>query len=316
MTCGREEQQLTAPTDQRRSFDTAIERFKAGDTRGALAGFVAITASQPTMSDAWLGRVACGDHAIDVLEAAHRNSRSLYRETRRIGLVDGDLHARLDAPLYVTMPVWSRSTIALAYATRADRRPAVRRGGRRARRSRRRRRRDGRAVGAVRRRGRLPPGAAVAGRPEDHRQVAARARHPRRRRPDRRRRHARRGGRRQHRAVSDRAGSRQHRHDEEPVHRRRRRADQGLVPARTGPGGRRTGVVRAGDQQRRAARRRCGGPGQSRLPVDRHRRPRPSPPAPTRGIPAPRRPRRSARPRRWRSRRTRCSPRRSGSWTS
>ena len=68
------------------------------------------------MSDAWLGRVACGDQTIDVLEAAHRNSRALYRETRRIGLVDGDLHARLDAPLYVTMPVWSRATIALAYA--------------------------------------------------------------------------------------------------------------------------------------------------------------------------------------------------------
>ena len=107
---------MTAPTDQRRAFDGAIERFKAGDTRGALAGFVAITAAQPAMSDAWLGRIACGDHAIDVLEAAHRNSRSLYRETRRIGLVDGDLHARLDAPLYVTMPVWSRSTVALAYA--------------------------------------------------------------------------------------------------------------------------------------------------------------------------------------------------------
>src|SRR6478735_5387948 len=113
---GREEHQLTAATDQRRSFDTAIERFKAGDTRGALAGFVAVTAAQPTMSDAWLGRIACGDHTIDVLEAAHRNSRSLYRETRRVGLVDGDLHARLDAPLYVTMPVWSRPTIALAYA--------------------------------------------------------------------------------------------------------------------------------------------------------------------------------------------------------
>jgi hypothetical protein len=107
---------MNAPTDQRRAFDTALEKYKARDTRGALAGFVAITAAQPSMSDAWLGRIACGDQAMDVLEAAHRNSRSLYRETRRIGLVDGDLHARLDAPLYVTMPVWSRPTIALAYA--------------------------------------------------------------------------------------------------------------------------------------------------------------------------------------------------------
>ena len=47
----------SAPTDQRRSFDTAIERFKAGDAHGALTGFGAITAAQPTMSDAWLGRV-------------------------------------------------------------------------------------------------------------------------------------------------------------------------------------------------------------------------------------------------------------------
>jgi hypothetical protein len=108
---------MTAPTDQRRAFDAAIESYKAGDTRQALASFIAITGAQPTMSDAWLGRIACRDQAIDVLEAAHRNSRSLYRETRRIGLVDGDLHARVDAPLYVTMPVWSRSTIALAYAT-------------------------------------------------------------------------------------------------------------------------------------------------------------------------------------------------------
>ena len=52
----------SAPTDQRRTFDAAIENYKAGDTRAALAGFVAITATQPTMSDAWLGRIACGDH--------------------------------------------------------------------------------------------------------------------------------------------------------------------------------------------------------------------------------------------------------------
>ena len=45
-----------------------------------------------------------------------RNSRALYRETRRIGLPDGTLHARPAAPLYLTMPAWSRATIGLAYA--------------------------------------------------------------------------------------------------------------------------------------------------------------------------------------------------------
>jgi type VII secretion ATPase EccA len=108
---------MTSPTDQRRAFDAAIESYKAGNIPGALSAFISITAAQPSMSDAWLGRLSCGDRSAEVLRSAHANSRSLYRETRRIGLVDGDLHARVDAPLYVTMPVWSRSTIALAYAT-------------------------------------------------------------------------------------------------------------------------------------------------------------------------------------------------------
>lgn len=108
---------MTSPNDQRRAFDAAIETYRSGNTAGALSAFVAITAANSGMSDAWLGRLACGDRGIAVLHGARENSRSLYRETRRIGLVDGDLHARIDAPLYVTMPVWSRATIALAYAT-------------------------------------------------------------------------------------------------------------------------------------------------------------------------------------------------------
>jgi len=108
---------MPAPNDQRRTFDAAIENYRSGNTARALSAFVAITLAQPGMSDAWLGRLACGERDIAVLRGAHENSRSLYRETRRIGLVDGDLHARIDAPLYVTMPVWSRATIALAYAT-------------------------------------------------------------------------------------------------------------------------------------------------------------------------------------------------------
>lgn len=108
---------MTTSNDQRRAFDAAIENYRSGNAAGALSQFRTITATQPSMSDAWLGRLACGDRDCAVLRRAHENSRSLYRETRRIGLVDGDLHARIDAPLYVTMPVWSRATIALAYAT-------------------------------------------------------------------------------------------------------------------------------------------------------------------------------------------------------
>jgi type VII secretion ATPase EccA len=107
---------MTSPTEQRRSFDAAMDAYRGGDTARALSIFTDITGAAPTMSDAWLGRMACGDHDIDTLAAAHRNSRALYRETRRIGLPDGTLHARPAAPLYLTMPAWSRATIGLAYA--------------------------------------------------------------------------------------------------------------------------------------------------------------------------------------------------------
>jgi type VII secretion ATPase EccA len=78
--------------------------------------FTQITQDNPTMSDAWLGRMACGDHDLDTLAGAHEHSRALYRETRRIGLNDGDLYAQIAAPLYLTVPVWSRATIGLAHA--------------------------------------------------------------------------------------------------------------------------------------------------------------------------------------------------------
>jgi type VII secretion ATPase EccA len=107
---------MTSPTEQRRTFDAAIAALKAGDTRSALAGFTTLTETSPTMADAWLGRLACGDTTLDTLAGAHENSRTLYRETRRIGLADADLHAMVRAPLYLTHPVFSRGSIAAGYA--------------------------------------------------------------------------------------------------------------------------------------------------------------------------------------------------------
>jgi type VII secretion ATPase EccA len=108
---------MTSPTEQRRSFDAAMEAYRRGDIARARALFTDITAAAPAMSDAWLGRMACGDHGLDTVAAAHHNSRALYRETRRIGLPDGTLHARPSAPLYLSLPAWSRATIGLAYAS-------------------------------------------------------------------------------------------------------------------------------------------------------------------------------------------------------
>lgn len=107
----------TSPTEQRRAFDEAINRFSSGDPVSAQQAFIAITDQNPAMTDAWLGRLACGDHSRDALAGAYLNSRALYRETRRIGQQDGALQAVVSAPLYLQLQVWSRGTIALGFAS-------------------------------------------------------------------------------------------------------------------------------------------------------------------------------------------------------
>ena len=108
---------MTSPTEQRRAFDAAMDSYRCGDTVTALDTFTRITADNPGMSDAWLGRLACGDHSLDTLAAAHEHSRALYRETRRLGLKDGDLYAQTAAPVFLRLPVWSRASIGLAYVS-------------------------------------------------------------------------------------------------------------------------------------------------------------------------------------------------------
>ncbi len=108
---------MTTPSSQRPMFDAAVQSYRRGDTGSARAQFRAITEAMPGMSDAWLGRMACGDHDLATIEGLHANSRSLYRETRRLGIEDGTLHAMVATPLYLTMPVWSRATTSVALAS-------------------------------------------------------------------------------------------------------------------------------------------------------------------------------------------------------
>ena len=107
---------MTSPTEQRRAFDAAVHRFKAGEHAAARRAFTEITDENPAMTDAWLGRLACGDHSLAALAGARANARALYRETRRLGLPDGALQAAVPAPLYLTIPVFSRASIDIAYA--------------------------------------------------------------------------------------------------------------------------------------------------------------------------------------------------------
>jgi len=105
---------VTAYSDM---FDDALRRWSAGDQRGALAGFTSVTQADPSVADAWLGRIAAGDLALATLQAAHQNSRFLFRETRRVNWDDGQLTGQIECPKYFVMEINSRPGIALAYAS-------------------------------------------------------------------------------------------------------------------------------------------------------------------------------------------------------
>jgi type VII secretion ATPase EccA len=105
---------VTAYSDM---FDDALRRWSAGDQRGALASFTQVTQADPSVADAWLGRIAAGDLALATLQAAHQNSRFLFRETRRVNWNDGQLAGHIECPKYFVMEIDSRAGIALAYAS-------------------------------------------------------------------------------------------------------------------------------------------------------------------------------------------------------
>ncbi len=80
----------------------------------ALPEFVAATDADPTMADAWLGRIACGDGALVSLKQLHVNSEWLHRETTRIGQT---LAAEIQLGPYVGITVTDASQVGLALAS-------------------------------------------------------------------------------------------------------------------------------------------------------------------------------------------------------
>ena len=88
------------------------------DTAYAELAFRRASEWDPSMADAWLGRLANGDTDPAVLEALHRESRTLGRESRRLGLPPRTLTARFHAGLYIEHPLADRAEAACALAVR------------------------------------------------------------------------------------------------------------------------------------------------------------------------------------------------------
>lgn len=97
----------------RRHFDQAMVAFEA-DAASALKLFRAATATDPSMADAWLGRIASGDDDLATLEQLHSYGARLHRETNRLGIT---LSAPVKSGPYLSITVTEASHAAIALAS-------------------------------------------------------------------------------------------------------------------------------------------------------------------------------------------------------
>ncbi|ORX01680.1 type VII secretion AAA-ATPase EccA [Mycolicibacillus trivialis] len=104
---------MSAPTAvARRRFDQAMTTF-ARDPAAARDRFREATEADPSMADAWLGRIAAGDETLSALEQLYRYGPRIHRETTRLG---ASLSAAIKAGPYLAISVTEASHAGLALA--------------------------------------------------------------------------------------------------------------------------------------------------------------------------------------------------------
>lgn len=81
----------TTPAAARKFFDQAMALLD-GDVAAAALRFREATEVDPSMADAWLGRIAAGDESLSTVQHLYEYGTRLHRETNRLG-------ARLSAPI-------------------------------------------------------------------------------------------------------------------------------------------------------------------------------------------------------------------------
>jgi len=103
----------TSNAAARRQFDQGMASLDADPTE-ALGRFREATEIDPTMADAWLGRIAAGDDTMSSLQELHVYGPRLHRETNRLGAV---LSAHIKAGPYLAITVTEGSHAGLALAS-------------------------------------------------------------------------------------------------------------------------------------------------------------------------------------------------------
>jgi type VII secretion ATPase EccA len=97
----------------RKRFDQAMTLFDA-DVSAAQARFREASEIDPSMADAWLGRIAAGDEALSTLQELYAYGARMHRESNRLGV---RLSAAIKAGPYLSISVTESSHAGLALAS-------------------------------------------------------------------------------------------------------------------------------------------------------------------------------------------------------
>jgi type VII secretion ATPase EccA len=97
----------------RKRFDQAMSLFD-NDQPAAQVRFREATEIDPSMADAWLGRIAAGDEALSTLQQLYAYGVRMHRETNRLGV---RLSASIKAGPYLAISVTESSHAGLALAS-------------------------------------------------------------------------------------------------------------------------------------------------------------------------------------------------------
>ena len=103
----------TATTVARRRFDQAMAAHSA-HPGAALHFFCEATEADPSMADAWLGRIASGDNSLATLAQLHECRARLRRESNRLGVT---LAAAVKTGPYLSITVTEGSHAGIAFAS-------------------------------------------------------------------------------------------------------------------------------------------------------------------------------------------------------
>lgn len=103
----------TTTVAARKRFDQAMGLLFS-DTTAAQGLFREATEIDPSMADAWLGRIAAGDDALSTLQQLYAYGARLHRETNRLGT---HLSAAIKAGPYLSISVTEASHAGLALAS-------------------------------------------------------------------------------------------------------------------------------------------------------------------------------------------------------